>query len=117
MAAILDFWRASWIDNGYFLILYSIQGNDHLNIFWCFYNKVNERHVFAPIDWTTLSEYLVPYSVFLFLPIHRNFWLSMIHRMRIIFDILALLTFYLLFIYFFCIIMIMYKILFFFVSA
>ena len=30
VAAILDFWRPSWIDNGEFLTLYSIYDNDHL---------------------------------------------------------------------------------------
>ena len=30
VAAILDFWRPSWIDNGDFLTLYSIHSNDHL---------------------------------------------------------------------------------------
>ena len=30
VAAILDFWRPSWIDNGDFLTLYSIHDNDHL---------------------------------------------------------------------------------------
>ena len=30
MAAFLDFWRPSWIDNGEFLTLYSIHDNDHL---------------------------------------------------------------------------------------
>ena len=39
VAAILDFWRPSWIDNGYFIILYSIHGNDHLYQFWYFYQN------------------------------------------------------------------------------
>ena len=43
MAAILDFWRPSWIDNGDFLTLYSTDANDHLYKFWCFYHKVNDR--------------------------------------------------------------------------
>ena len=34
VAAILDFWRPSWTDNGYFLTLYSLHGNDHLYKFW-----------------------------------------------------------------------------------
>ena len=55
MAAILDFWRPSWIDNGYFLTLYSTYANDYLYQFWCFYHKVDDRHVFfffATIDCT-----------------------------------------------------------------
>ena len=28
---ILNFWWPSWIDNGYFLTLYSINGKHHLN--------------------------------------------------------------------------------------
>ena len=43
VAAILDFWRPSWIDNGYFLTLYSIHGNIYLYQFWCFYHKVNDQ--------------------------------------------------------------------------
>ena len=34
VAAILDFWQISWIDNGEFLTLYSIHDNDHLYQFW-----------------------------------------------------------------------------------
>ena len=34
VAAFLDFWRPSWTDNGYFLTLYSLHGNDHLYKFW-----------------------------------------------------------------------------------
>ena len=34
VAAILDFWRPSWIDNGEFLTLYSIHNKDHVYQFW-----------------------------------------------------------------------------------
>ena len=34
VAAILDFWQPSWIDNEEFLTLYSIHDNDHLYQFW-----------------------------------------------------------------------------------
>ena len=34
VAAILDFWRPSWIANGYFFTLYSLHGNDHLYQFY-----------------------------------------------------------------------------------
>ena len=34
VAAILDFWRPSWIGNEEFLKLYSIHDNDHLYQFW-----------------------------------------------------------------------------------
>ena len=47
LAAILDFWQPSWIDNGYFLTLYSTYAHDHLYQFWCFYQKVNDQHVFC----------------------------------------------------------------------
>ena len=43
VAAILDFWRASWIDIGNLISLYSIYGYNHLYQFWCFYHKVNDR--------------------------------------------------------------------------
>ena len=42
--AILDFWRPSWIDNGYLISLYSVYGNNHLYQLWFFYHKVNGRY-------------------------------------------------------------------------
>ena len=45
-AAILEFWWATWIDNRYFLTLYSTYANDYLYQFWCFYHKVNDRLFF-----------------------------------------------------------------------
>ena len=56
VATILDFWWPSWIDNGYFLTLYSIHLNDHSYQLWCFYTKVYDRHFFSPIDWTMSLE-------------------------------------------------------------
>ena len=44
VAAILDFWRPSWIDNGYLISLYSIYGNNHLYQFWYFYHKLNDKN-------------------------------------------------------------------------
>ena len=43
VAAILDFWRPSWIDNGYFdkPVLY-IYVNNHLYQCWYFYHKVKD---------------------------------------------------------------------------
>ena len=34
VAAIFDFWRPSWIENGEFLTLYSIHDNDDLYQVW-----------------------------------------------------------------------------------
>ena len=39
LAAILDFWLTSWIDNGYLIILYSIYGKNHLYHFGTFITK------------------------------------------------------------------------------
>ena len=44
VAAILDFWRPSWNDNGYLISPYFIYGNNHLYQFWYFYHKVNDRY-------------------------------------------------------------------------
>ena len=43
VAAILNFWRPSEVDNGYFLTMYSSYANDHLYQFWCFCHEVNDR--------------------------------------------------------------------------
>ena len=43
VASILDFWRPSWIDNEYFVTLYSIYGTDNFYQFSCCYRKVNDR--------------------------------------------------------------------------
>ena len=58
VAAILDFGRPSWIDNGYFLTMDSTYTNDHLDQFWCFYHKVNDRQVFLFFFCTNLQHYL-----------------------------------------------------------
>ena len=77
MAAILDFWRPSWIDNGYFLTLYSICYSDHLCQFWCFYHKVNEWRVFFLLFFCTnwlgyiRCKSVTHYEVFLPLNQHK----------------------------------------------
>ena len=39
-----NFWRPSWIDNGYVISLYFIYVNNHLYQCWYFYQKVNDRY-------------------------------------------------------------------------
>ena len=55
--------RPSWIDNGYFLTLYSTYANDHLYQFWCFYHK-RSTCFFAPIDCThSVRRVINPYRI------------------------------------------------------